>query len=70
MDEFLAKVAAVLEPPSVSLDTDFRALDGWCSLKAFGLLVMLEQDYGKTLPIEEFMSVHAVSDLAALIGLA
>ena len=70
MDEFLSKVAAVLEVASVSPDTDFRSLDGWCSLKAFGLLVMLEQDYGKTLPIDEFLALRTVAALAEKVGLA
>ncbi len=70
MQEFLAKVAGILEVPSVDAATDFRATDGWCSLKAFGLLVMLDQDYGKTLSIEGFLALRTVADLAAVAGVA
>ena len=70
MEEFLDKVAAVLEVSSVALDTDFRAAEGWCSLKAFGLLVMLEQDYGRTLAIGDFMKLGTVADLAAAAGVS
>ena len=70
MEEFLAKVAAVLEVPSVTPDADFRAAEGWCSLKAFGLLIMLEQDYGRTLSIEDFLKLGTVADLAAAAGLS
>lgn len=70
MQEFLAKVAGILEVPSVDVATDFRATDGWCSLKAFGLLVMLDQDYGKTLSIEGFLGLRTVADLAAVAGVA
>lgn len=70
MKEFLDKVAAVLEVPSVTPDTDFRAVEGWCSLMAFGLLVMLEQNYGKTLPAEAFMKLRTVADLAAVAGVS
>ena len=39
-EDFLKRVAEVLEVESVTDDTRFRELDGWCSLQAFGLLVM------------------------------
>ena len=68
MNEFLDKVAAVLEVPSVTSDTDFRAVEGWCSLMAFGLLVMLEQRYGKTLAVEDFQTLRTVADLASAAG--
>ena len=64
MKEFLDKVAAVLEVPSVTPDTDFRAVEGWCSLMAFGLMVMLEQNYGKTLTVDDFQALRTVADLA------
>ena len=70
MKEFLDKVAAVLEVPSVTPDTDFRAVEGWCSLMAFGLLVMLEQRYGKTLAVEDFQTLRTVADLASAAGIA
>ena len=68
MDEFINKVSVVLEVPSVTPDTCFRTIVGWCSLKAFGLLVMLEQDYGKTLSIDEFLKLETVADLARAAG--
>ncbi len=70
MEEFLVKVASVLEVPSVTPGTDFRAVDGWCSLKAFGLLVMLDQDYGRTLSIDGFLALRTVADLAAAAGVS
>ena len=68
MKEFLDKVAAVLEVPSVTPDTDFRAEEGRCSLMAFGLMVMLEQNYGKTLSVDDFQALRTVSDLATAGG--
>ncbi len=64
MKEFLDKVAVVLEASSVTPDTDFRAVEGWCSLMAFGLMVMLEQNYGKTLSVDDFQALRTVADLA------
>ena len=68
MKEFLDKVAAVLEVPSVTPDTDFRAVEGWCSLMAFGLMVMLEQNYGKTLSVDDFQALRTVAALAVGAG--
>ena len=70
MEEFLAKVAKVLEVPAVSADDDFRSVEGWCSLKAFGLLVMLDQDYGKTIGIDDFLRLRTVADLALAAGVS
>ena len=70
MQEFLAKVADILEVPSVTPETDFRAVDGWCSLKAFGLLVMLDQDYGRTLTVDAFLGLRTVRDLAVAAGVS
>ena len=69
MNVFLDKVAAVLEVSSVTPDTDFRTVEGWCSLMAFGLLVMLEQQYGKTLAVEDFQTLRTVADLASAAGI-
>ena len=70
MDEFLAKTAAILEVSAVTPEMDFRTTEGWCSLKAFGLLVMLEQDYGRSLSIDEFLALRTVADLAAAAGVS
>ena len=63
MNKFSKAVADVLEVESVALDTPFRETEGWCSLKAFGLLVMLENDWGAPTDINRFMSLKTVRDL-------
>ena len=63
MNKFLKAVADVLEVESLMLDTRFREIDGWCSLKAFGLLVMLENDWGAPTDIARFMQLETVRDL-------
>ena len=62
-EDFLKRVAEVLEVESVTDDTRFRELDGWCSLQAFGLLVMLENEFGVRMDIEKFQSVETVGEL-------
>jgi len=63
LNKFSKAVADVLEVESVALDTPFRETEGWCSLKAFGLLVMLENDWGAPTDINRFMSLKTVRDL-------
>jgi len=63
MNRFEKTVADVLEVDSVSPDTRFRETDGWCSLKAFGLLVLLENDWGAPTGIDRFLELHTVRDL-------
>lgn len=70
MKSFVESVAGVLEVESIGLEDDFRATEGWCSLHAFGLLVMLENDYGARVSLERFMELKTVRDLYAEAFLA
>ena len=64
MNEFCAGLADVLDVPQVTSETRFRELDGWCSLKAFGLLIHLENEYHVSIPIETFLAFNTIADLA------
>ena len=64
MNNFVSAVSRVLETSEeLDLDSRFREVDGWCSLNAFGILVMLENDWGAPLSIEEFLRLNTVRDL-------
>ena len=65
MNRFVEAVAGVLEvaPEALSPDTPFRETEGWCSLKAFGLLIMLENDWRAPTGIDRFMELKTVRDL-------
>lgn len=56
-------MAEVLEVDGVGLETVFRETEGWCSLKAFGLMVMLENDYSAPVTVERFLALATVRDL-------
>ena len=66
--EFLNRLSDVLETP-VAMDTRFREVEGWSSLMGFGILVTLENDFGRRMMIDEFLKMHTIADLAAACGL-
>ncbi len=68
MELFLKRVADILDVPQVEPGTRFRETEGWCSLMAFGLLVMMENDYKRPLAIEEFMRMETVGELFSRIS--
>ena len=69
MNKFLDRMSAVLETP-VSAETRFREVEGWSSLMAFGILVTLENDYGRRMDVTELGTMKTVGDLAGACGLS
>lgn len=67
MNEFLSRVEDVLGIPA-TLETKFRDAPGWCSLKAFGLLVMLENRYAVRMDVNRFLQLETIGDIYRLIG--
>jgi acyl carrier protein len=70
IQEFLVRTANVLETSSVDLDLEFRSLPGWCSMTGFALYVMLEDEYGAKLTVDDFKSLKTIRDLMAAAKLA
>ena len=60
--EFLDRLSAVLEMP-VTRTTRFRDVANWSSLMGFGILVTLENDFGRRMSVDEFLSCHTIGDL-------
>jgi len=63
MNDFCQAIADVLEVGSIDPDDAFRDVPDWCSLKAFGILVTLENDWATPLSIERFQELKTVRDL-------
>lgn len=63
MDRFAASVAAALDVPEVGMDDFFRDVPGWCSLQAFGLLVLMENDWKTPLTLADLGRMRTVRDL-------
>ena len=68
MEEFLPKVAEILDVPSVTPDFKFRSIDEWDSMKGFSIIVLMEQDYGKEMSVSEFLNCETILDLAKFAG--
>lgn len=63
MNRFYEAVASVLEVSEVGFETRFRETEGWCSLLAFGLLVMMENEWATPLTIDRLRELNTVGDL-------
>ena len=65
-DVFLAEIASILEvePDEISMDSDFReSADFWSSLTGFALIVFIEENFGKNVDVETFLTLTTVKDL-------
>ena len=69
-NKFYDSVAQVLELDEVGFDTMFRDAPGWCSLHAFGLLVIMENDWNAPLTISRLQEMSTVGELYAEAFLA
>ena len=66
MENFLELVAEVfeVEPEEISMDTVFREeIEDFSSLVGFSLIVMMEDEYGVRVPVEEFLECKTIGDL-------
>ena len=66
--EFLDRAAGLLEVPSVTPETDFRAGPLWDSLTAFALRVMIDQCCGRRLSGADIEACRTVADLMKAAG--
>ena len=66
MERFIELAAEVfeVEPEEITMDTVFREeIEDFSSLVGFSLIVMMEDEYGVTVPVEEFLKCKTVGDL-------
>lgn len=71
MNRFITRLADILDiaPNVLSPDTPFRTVCDWDSLKGFGILVMLENDYAHAVNADDFCKLNTVRDLASAAGI-
>lgn len=66
MEQFLELVAEVfeMETDEISMETVFREeVEDFSSLTGFSLLVMMEDEYGVEVSVDEFLECKTVGDL-------
>lgn len=66
VQKFVERFAEVVEvsPGSLSMNTRFREeVPYWASLLGFGLLTMIQMEYGVQLSLDDFMKAETVDDL-------
>lgn len=66
MDKFIELVAEVfeVEPEKITMDTVLRKeIEGFSSLVGFSLIVMMEDEYGVKVSVDEFLRCKTVGDL-------
>ena len=65
MEKFLDLVAEVfeVEREEISMETVFRNMDDFSSLVGFSLIVMMEDEYGVKVSVDEFMECETIGDL-------
>lgn len=65
MQKFLELVAEIfeVEPDTITMETVFRDLEDFSSLVGFSLIVMMEDEYGVKVSVDEFMECNTIGDL-------
>ncbi len=65
MDKFLELVADIfeVEPSDITMETVFRDLDDFSSLVGYSLIIMMEEEYGTRVSVDEFMECNTLGDL-------
>ena len=64
-DDFLGRVANILEVPEVTPELEFRSVPGWGSMMGFALYIMLEDEYGVKIAPERFRKLKTIDSLMA-----
>jgi acyl carrier protein len=67
MNEFLQRLAAILEVEEVKENDDLKAFPQWDSLAVLSVIAMLDADYSVNLRAADFGPVKSAGDLWKLV---
>jgi acyl carrier protein len=67
MNDFLQKLAGILEVDSVKDTDELKAFPQWDSLSVLSVIAMLDADYGVNLYAADFGPVKSAGDLWNLV---
>ena len=67
MNEFLTKIASILEVDDVAETDEFKAFPQWDSLSVLSVIAMLDAGYGVNLRAADFGTIKNIGDLWRLV---
>lgn len=70
-DRLIAELAEILETDAAELseETEFKQdRFDWDSLKGYAILLMIEEEFGRVISVDDFIGAKTVGDLMSLIG--
>ena len=67
MNEFLSKIAGILEVDEVKESDELRAFSQWDSLSVLSVIAMLDASYGVNLQAGDLAPVKSAGDLWQLV---
>lgn len=67
MEEFLPKLAEILEEDEIKLEDRLEDFEEWDSLSVLSVLAMIDSDYNVMLESEALADLTTVGDLFALV---
>jgi acyl carrier protein len=67
MNEFLTKLAEILEVAEVNESDELKAFPQWDSLAVLSVIAMLDANYGVNLRAADFAPVNSAADLWNLV---
>ena len=70
INEFVNKVIEQFDDVSTSVtpETKFREIEGWCSIVALSIIAMADEEYGLTLKGEDIKKSETIKDLFDLVS--
>jgi len=67
MNEFLKKIAEILEEDEVKETDDLKSFAQWDSLSVLSVIAMLDSNYGVNLHAADFSTIQTAGDLWNLV---
>ena len=67
MDEFLTRLAEILEVPEIKQTDALKALSQWDSLAVLSVIAMLDADYGVNLRAGDLNAINSAGELFNLV---
>ena len=70
INEFVEKVVEQFDDvsSSVTSETKFREIEGWCSIVALSIIAMVDEEYDVTLKGEDIKKSESIKDIFDIVA--